>query len=120
MLDLLDGQKSLTINQWKIFTACLFSTMLDFFDFFLISFALAFFVNDWKLTFGQSGTILFASGVSAIPGGILFGWLGDMIGRRKVFMTTVLTFSIATGLMALAPHGAWIFMAAMRFIVGWG
>ena len=120
MLDLLDEQQSLTINQWKIFTACLFSTMLDFFDFFLISFALAFFVSDWHLTFGQSGMILFASGVSAIPGGWFFGWLGDRIGRRKVFMITVLTFSGATGLMALTPHGAWPFMVAMRFIVGFG
>jgi putative MFS transporter len=120
MLDLLERQQSLSTNQWKIFVACLFSTMLDFFDFFLISFVLAFFVRDWHLTFGQSGAILFASGISAIPGGIFFGWLGDKIGRRKIFMTTVVTFSIATGLMALAPHGAWMYMAAMRFIVGFG
>jgi MFS transporter, putative metabolite:H+ symporter len=120
MLELLDRQTSLTINQWKIFTACLFSIMLDFFDFFLISFVLAFFVRDWHLTFGQSGAILFASGVAAIPGGIFFGWLGDKIGRRTVFMTTILTFSLATGLMALTPERSWIFMVVMRFIVGLG
>jgi len=32
MLELLDQQKTLTINQWKIFTACLFSIVIDFFD----------------------------------------------------------------------------------------
>ena len=42
MLELLEQQKSLTINQWKIFLACFFSLALDFFDFFLISFVLAF------------------------------------------------------------------------------
>ncbi len=120
MLELLERQKSLTVNQWKIFTACLFSIMLDFFDFFLISFVLAFFVRDWHLTFGQSGAILFASGVAAIPGGIFFGWLGDKIGRRKVFMITILTFSLATGLMALTPERSWIFLVVMRFIVGLG
>ncbi|MBV8121023.1 MAG: MFS transporter [Alphaproteobacteria bacterium] len=120
MLELLDQQKSLTINQWKIFTACLFSIMLDFFDFGLIAFVLAFFVKDWHLTFGQSGLILLSSGVAAIPGGIFFGWLGDKIGRRKVFMTTILTFSLATGMMALAPERGWIFLALMRFIVGFG
>src|ERR1700738_3652200 len=76
MLDLHEQQSSLTINQWKIFTACLFSIVIDFFDFALIGFVLAFFVKDWHLTFGPSGVILFASGVAAIPGGVFFGWVG--------------------------------------------
>ncbi len=45
MLELLERQTSLTINQWKIFTACLFSIVIDFFDFALIGFVLAFFVK---------------------------------------------------------------------------
>lgn len=120
MLELLDQQKSLTVNQWKIFTACVFSVMLDFFDFGLIGFTLAFFVRDWHLTFGQSGAILFASGVAAIPGGIFFGWLGDKVGRRTVFMITILTFSLATGMMAITPERSWIFLVVMRFVVGLG
>ena len=120
MLDLLDQQKSLTLNQWKIFTACLFSIVIDFFDFALIGFVLAFFVKDWHLTFGQSGAILFASGIGSIPGGIFFGWLGDKIGRRKVFMGMILILSVGTGATALAPHNGWLFVTAMRFIVGLG
>ena len=54
MLELLERQTSLTVNQWKIFLACFFSLALDFFDFFLISFVLAFFVRDWNLTYGTS------------------------------------------------------------------
>jgi hypothetical protein len=50
MLEPLERQKSLTTNQWKIFLACFFSFALDFFDFFLISFVLAFSVGDWNLT----------------------------------------------------------------------
>jgi putative MFS transporter len=50
----------------------------------------------------------------------VFGWLADRIGRRKVFIITVLTFSIATGLMALTPHESWTYLVAMRFIVGLG
>jgi hypothetical protein len=30
MLELLENQKSLTINQWKIFAACFFTLALDF------------------------------------------------------------------------------------------
>jgi putative MFS transporter len=120
MLELLEKQQSLTINQWKIFIACLFSIMIDFFDFALIGFVLAFFVRNWHLTFGQSGAILFASGIAAIPGAIFFGWLGDKVGRRKVFIATILILSFATGVMALSPERGWLFITAMRFIVGLG
>ena len=65
---------------------------LDFFDFFLISFVLAFFVRDWNLTYGQSALILLSSGVASVPAGYFFGWLGDKIGRRKVFMIRSLLF----------------------------
>ena len=69
--------------------------MLDFLDFGLIGFVLAFFVRDWHLTFGQSAAILFSSGVASVLAGIFFGWLGDRIGRRKVVIITILTFSLA-------------------------
>ena len=46
-------------------SASILSIMLGFFDFLLIGFTLAFFVRDWNLTYGQSGAILLASGVSA-------------------------------------------------------
>jgi MFS transporter, putative metabolite:H+ symporter len=117
---LLERQQSLTANQWKIFGAGVFAVMLDFFDFFLISFVLAFFVGTWHLTYGESALILLSSGVASIPGGWVFGWLADKIGRRKVFIITVLTFSIATGLMAFTPDQSWGYLVAMRFIVGLG
>ena len=52
------------------------------------------------MTYGQSGVILLASGVSAPFGSLLYGWLADKIGRRKVMIATVLNFSLATGAMA--------------------
>ena len=113
MLELLDRQQKLTANQWKIALAATIGDMLDFFDFFLIGFVLAFIVGDWHLTYGQSGMILLASGVSA-PFGSLF------YGRRKVMIATVLNFSLATGAMALTPDGAWIYLVICRFLVGLG
>jgi putative MFS transporter len=65
MLEHLDQQKQLTINQWKIFAAATIGDMLDFFDFLLIAFVLAFIVKDWHLTYGQSAAILLSSGISA-------------------------------------------------------
>jgi putative MFS transporter len=120
MLEHLEQQKSLTINQWKIFAAATIGDMLDFFDFYLIGFVLAFIVGGWHLTFGQSGAILLSSGIAAPLGSLFWGWMADKIGRRKVMILTVLNFSIPTGLMALTPDQGWLFLAICRFFVGMG
>ena len=120
MLEHLEQQKKLTTNQWKIFAAATIGDMLDFFDFLLIAFVLAFIVKDWQLTYGQSAAILLSSGVSAPLGSLVWGWFADRIGRRKVMIATILNFSIATGLMALTPEHGWVFLVVCRFLVGFG
>ena len=45
MLELLERQQRLTVNQWKIISAAILGDMLDFFDFFLIGYVLAFIVG---------------------------------------------------------------------------
>jgi len=120
VLDKLDAQRKLTANQWKIAMAATIGDMLDFFDFGLIAFVLAFIVKDWHLTFGESGLILLASGISAPFGSLLWGWAADKIGRRKAMIGTVLNTSIATGAMALTPEHAWIYLVICRFFVGFG
>jgi MFS transporter, putative metabolite:H+ symporter len=116
MLDILERQARLTINQWKIMIAAILGDMLDFFDYFLIGYVLAFIVGDWKLTYGESAMILLAAGVGAVPGALFWGWVADKIGRRKVMIATVLNFSIATGLMALTPEHGWLFLVICRFL----
>src|SRR5271156_2545277 len=121
MLELLERQKTLTLNQWKIISAAIIGDMLDFFDFFLIGYVLAFIIGAWNLTFLQSGAILLAAGAGAIPGAFFWGWMADRIGRRKVFIATALNFSLATGIMALTPDQyGWIFLSVFRFFVGAG
>ena len=120
MLEHLEKQESLTANQWKIFAAATVGDMLDFFDFYLIGFVLAFIVGGWHLTYGQSGAILLSSGIGAPIGSLFWGWLADKIGRRTVMILTVLNFSLATGLMALTPDQGWLFLSICRFFVGMG
>jgi MFS transporter, putative metabolite:H+ symporter len=120
MLEHLEQQKSLTTNQWKIFAAATIGDMLDFFDFYLIGFILAFIVKGWSLTYGQSGAILLSSGIAAPFGSLFWGWMADKIGRRKVMILTVLNFSIPTGLMALTPDQGWLFLSVCRLFVGLG
>jgi len=120
MFEVLDRQTSLTVNQKKILAAAIIGDALEFFDYFLIAFVLAFLIGPWKLTFGQSAIVLLSSGIGAIIGAYAWGWLADRIGRRKVFIGTVLNFSIATGLLYFTPDNGWIYLTIMRFFVGLG
>jgi MFS transporter, putative metabolite:H+ symporter len=120
MLEMLENQQKLTRNQWLIAGAATLGDMLDFFDFLLIGFVLAFIVKDWHLTYLQSGTILLASGVAAPFGSSCIGWLADKIGRRRALIIAVLIVSLATGAMAVTPSGAWIYLVICRVFVGFG
>jgi putative MFS transporter len=120
MFEILDRQKRLTGNQIRILAAAIIGDALEFFDYFLIGFVLAFLIGPWKLTFGQSAVVLMSSGIGAIIGAFAWGWLADRIGRRKVFIATVLNFSAATGLLYFTPDNGWVYLAVMRFFVGVG
>jgi MFS family permease len=51
-------------------------------------------------------------------GGILFGMLGDRIGRKRTMTYTILLYSACTGLSALAQ--TWWHLAALRFLAALG
>jgi putative MFS transporter len=99
--------------------------MLDFFDFFLIGYVLAFILKEWNITYGQSAVIFVSAGLGAVPGAFFWGWIGDRIGRRTVFILTALNVALATGIMYFTPGQdalipGWIFLAFFRFFVGFG
>ena len=120
MFERLDASRSLTANQCKIVAAAMLGDMLEFFDYYLIGFVLAFIVKPWQLTWGESAVFVLSSGIGAILGAGFWGWLADRIGRRKVFMATVINFSLATGALALTPDHGWLYLCAFRFLVGLG
>jgi putative MFS transporter len=120
MFNRLDQAKSLTGNQIKIIAAAIIGDMLEFFDYYLIGFVLAFIIKPWHLTFGQSSIILLSSGVGAILGSVIWGRLADVYGRRKVFIATVINFSLASGILAFTPDNGWWFLSIFRFFVGFG
>ena len=103
MIELLERQKKLTANQWKLICTANVADLLDFFDFFLIGYVTAALTKEWPLPYWQGGAILLASGLGAVPGAFIWGWLGDRIGRRTVFMWSAVTISLATGIMVFTP-----------------
>src|SRR5438445_4997313 len=56
--------------------------------------------------------------VGAATGGVLFGWLGDRLGRVRAMMLSILTYAIFSGLCCLARTAEQI--ALFRFISALG
>lgn len=64
------------------------------------------------------GAIIAVFLVGAASGGVLFGWLGDKIGRVRAMSVSIFTYAIFTGLCGFATE-AW-HVAAYRFIASLG
>ncbi len=71
----------------------------------------------WDATaYGGYATSIFVAGWAT--GGLIFGSVGDRIGRAKTLTLTVLLYSVFTGLSALST--SWYDFALYRFITGLG
>jgi MFS family permease len=70
----------------------------------------------WTSTFGDISTSVFIAGWAT--GGLIFGMLGDRIGRAKTMLITILMYSLCTGLSALSVS-VYDF-AFYRFLTGLG
>ena len=66
--------------------------------------------------YGGYATSIFVAGWAT--GGLIFGSLGDKFGRAKMLTTTVLLYSVFTGLSALST--GWLDFAIYRFVTGLG
>ena len=67
---------------------------------------------------GWFGVIMAVFLIGAATGGVLFGWLGDRIGRVRAMSLSILTYALFTGACGLATE-AW-HIAVLRFIASLG
>lgn len=111
--------------------AALVGTAMEWYDFFLFTTASAIVFNvqyfqteDLALaTIYSFGTM--AVGFVARPiGGIVFGHIGDRIGRKKVLMITIIGIGLVTGLIGLLPNantiGVWAPIMLIILRIGQG
>ncbi|HLY45531.1 MAG TPA: MFS transporter [Stellaceae bacterium] len=120
--DLLAMFDSAPLNRryWTSFGLLSAITVLDFFDFFLIAFILSKIGPEWKLTYGQSGLILYGGGVGAILGALIWGSLSDVLGRKLQIVSGTFICAVSAGAIGLLPTGAWVLLVLLRILVGFG
>lgn len=92
--------------------------MFDAMDVGILSFVIAALVVDWNLTPQQAGWIGSVNSIGMAVGALVFGVFADKIGRKKIFMWTLILFSVASGLSAFTT--ALTMFLILRFFVGMG
>ncbi|MDB5936782.1 MAG: transporter [Massilia sp.] len=123
-----DGRKAvpasagLTREERKVIFASSLGTVFEWYDFYLYGslatiIATQFFVGDANTKF-IFALLAFAAGFIVRPfGALVFGRLGDMIGRKYTFLITILIMGASTFVVGLLPSYATIGIAAPIILV---
>ncbi|AJS58126.1 MFS transporter [Paenibacillus sp. IHBB 10380] len=105
-------------KQRKLLFGVGLSWLFDAMDVGIISFIVAALREEWTLTAGQVGFLTSISSLGMVLGAALAGVMADRYGRKAILLWTLLIFSIASGLSALATGFG--VLCLLRFISGIG
>lgn len=112
----------ITREEKKVILASSLGTVFEWYDFYLYGslapiIAKQFFIGDPTTTF-IFALLAFAAGFIVRPfGALVFGRLGDMIGRKYTFLVTILLMGASTFLVGVLPSYAQIGIAAPIILV---
>ncbi|OXS77396.1 MFS transporter [Domibacillus enclensis] len=107
-----------TISQKKLLGVAGLGWMFDAMDVGMLSFIIAALAAEWALTPEQMGWIGSVNSIGMAVGALVFGIYADRIGRKNIFIITLLLFSVASGLSAFTTT-LFAFLL-LRFFVGMG
>lgn len=109
---------------WMILAFGLLGWIFDFYDLILYTFLLGEIQIEFSLSNAELALIMGFSLLSTAIGGIFFGYVADRLGRRKILIITILTYSLGTLLCGLSSglYDLLIFRIITGFGVGgeWG
>ncbi|MGE7649220.1 MFS transporter [Peribacillus frigoritolerans] len=112
------GNNAKMISQRKLLGVAGLGWMFDALDVGMLSFIIVALKQDWNLTSEQVGWIGSINSIGMAVGAVFFGAMADRVGRKNVFIITLLLFSIASGLSA-AVSTLSLFLI-LRFLIGMG
>ena len=123
----------LGVPRWKIIMASVVGTTIEFYDFYIYAtaavsvFPLIFFPGGDAQTALLASMATFGAAFVARPlGSIIFGHMGDRLGRKVTLIGALLTMGLATFIIGLLPTyfqiGLWApaMLTIMRFCQGLG
>lgn len=115
--------RPMTKEERKVITASSLGTVFEWYDFYLYG-ALAAIIAKQFFSGLDDGTafifalLAFAAGFIVRPfGALVFGRLGDMIGRKYTFLVTILIMGASTFIVGILPNYATIGVAAPIILI---
>ncbi|MBX5221030.1 MFS transporter [Rhizobium sp. NLR8a] len=122
----IDGAKAgpMTGEEKKVIFASSLGTVFEWYDFYLYG-SLATYIGATYFTQYPEATrniftlLAFAAGFLVRPfGALVFGRLGDLVGRKYTFLVTILIMGMSTFLVGILPGAATIGIAAPIILIG--
>jgi predicted MFS family arabinose efflux permease len=117
------ASRGMTAEEKKVIFASSLGTVFEWYDFYLYGslaaiIAKQFFAGTDPNTAFIFALLAFAAGFIVRPfGALVFGRLGDMIGRKYTFLVTILIMGISTFIVGLLPNYASIGIAAPIILI---
>ncbi len=108
---------------WKIILASALGTMIEWYDFYIFGSLAAVMATTFFPSGNETAALLntlatFGAGFAARPfGALVFGRVGDLVGRKYAFLVTLLIMGGATTLIGLLPGYATIGILAPIILV---
>ncbi|CAI9008694.1 MFS transporter [Pseudomonas chlororaphis] len=115
--------RGITKEERKVIFASSLGTVFEWYDFYLYGSLAAiiakhFFAGVNETTSFIFALLAFAAGFAVRPfGAIVFGRLGDMIGRKHTFLITIVIMGVSTAVVGLLPSYATIGVAAPIILI---
>jgi benzoate transport len=109
---------SVNKEAWKAMFGSALGYAMDGFDLLILGFMLRLISADLHLTPAEGASLVTATLIGAVIGGIGFGMLSDRIGRVRVLTYTIVLFAVFTGLCGVAQ--GYYDLLAYRFVAGLG
>ncbi|PWV95215.1 putative MFS transporter [Paenibacillus cellulosilyticus] len=105
-------------HQRKLLLSAGLSWLFDAIDVGMLSFIVAALSVEWGLGAHQIGLLTATNSIGMAVGAATAGILADRYGRRTILLWTLVIFSVASGLSALA--GSFVVLLILRFAAGFG
>jgi MFS transporter, putative metabolite:H+ symporter len=105
-------------KQRKLLFSAGISWLFDAMDVGMVSFIVAALGIEWHLSTQQTGFVAAINSAGMAVGALAAGALADKFGRKAILLWTLVIFSVASGLSALAE--TFVVLCILRFVAGFG